>query len=525
MKKKRQPSQLPNLRVYNYGKQPSNLSKQQVPPRKKDLSENITQWEVRNADAFNRNNFPQQLLQNVYNSPVGSAALDIWQEFVEGDGFVNPECGDIIVNKKGETLDELHQKISADIAYLWGFAVHVSYNAEGLKNEFKHLPFESTRLGIIDKKGEVTDIRFNPYFGVPQDKYYIPTAVFYTYNPNPDDVIQEMKEHAVKFEDGKVDFKYPGQVFWFSIERPLARVYPQPFYYSSINWFKIDAEIQKFHERNIDNNFLLSVIINMHGNPDEPAGSETETETKDRDQFETVGEVFDRQMKEHFSGAENGGSALVNWFMRETEKADIQQFPTNSHHELFTVLQKLTTEQISIGTKTPPVLLSIREAGKLGDVQEIVNAVMVMQSRTKRMRNALKREYKRLFKDFKGSGTCIDYTIKNLNPFNILPQWAINAMTITEKREYINENFPIELTAIVTDSEIDSSPTNDAMKNLTGRQFQGIQRIVRKYNKEEITYDQASQMLKSGFALTDEEIDVWLVSAEEEEIIEETIEP
>jgi len=507
---------------FNKASEPTNLSKDQVPNRKIDNSDSIIAWEVQGADLNNRNNFPQQLLQTVYNSPVGSSALDIWQEFVEGDGFVDPECGKIVINKDGETLQHLHAKISADLSYLWGFAVHISYNARGEKTELNHLPFESTRLGLIDKKGDVTDIRFNPYFGIPQDKHTVETTVYYTYEPDPVKVVQQMKEHAELKRKGKVNFNYPGQAFWFSIERPLARIYPQPFYYSSINWFKIDAEIQKFHERNIDNNFLLSVIINMQGNPDAPAGPET-VDTDNPDQFETVGEQFNDQMINHFSGAQNGGVALVNWFMTELEKADIKAFPTNSHHDLFIALQNITTDQICIGTKTPPILLSIKTAGTLGDSQEIVNAVMVMQARTQRMRNILAEQYGKLMTGFP-KNTCEDFSIKNLNPFNILPDWAIATLTTEEKRTYINENFSIELDiaeplpGAVPGTEEDPLPINEAFQNLTGRQFENIRRIVRKFDKEEITYGQAEQMLKDGYAMSDENIIVWL--GEDEEIVE-----
>ena len=46
--------------------------------------------------------------------------------------------------------------------------------------------------------------------------------------------------------------------------------------------------------------------------------------------------------------------------------------------------------------------------------------------------------------------------------------------------------------------------------------MQGIQRIVRKYNKGELTEAQATDLLKGGFGFDDEAIDNWLVSPEEE---------
>ena len=58
---------------------------------------------------------------------------------------------------------------------------------------------------------------------------------------------------------------------------------------------------------------------------------------------------------------------------------------------------------------------------------------------------------------------------------------------------------------------------NEAFTNLTGRQLQGIQRIVRKFSREELTEAQASQLLQSGFGMTDEQAQVWLITQEEED--------
>jgi hypothetical protein len=496
----------------------NNLKREPVPAYKESLSEGITLWET-DSKRVGRNDFPQQLIQNVYNSPVASAAMEIWQEFIEGDGFVE-DIGSIKINTNGDdgtpqTLESLHSNISHDFAYLDGFAVHVSYNSEGAKTEFHHLPFESTRLGELDDEGVAKDIKYNPYFGIPRAYETKYTKTFYTYNPNPEFVKRQMTEHAALFAAKKVDYTYPGQVFWFALEKPLARVYPQPFYYSSMNWFIVDSKIQKFHERNIDNNFLLSVIINMYGDPDAPADKADEN----KDQYKTVGEVFNEQLQEQFTGAINGGSAMVNWFTRLEEMAKIEAFPSNTHHELFLTLQKITSDQIAIGTKVPRVLVSISESGKLGDTQEVLNAIRVMQGRVNRKQRTLERVYKKLFTGFEALSQVIDYTIKNINPFNILPDWVIAELTPEEKRKYISENFNIEI-VVPEVSALPGAPgaqveTNEAMKNMTGRQLQGILRIARKFNKEELTFDQAAQMLKAGFGMNDSDIQAWLVTNEE----------
>jgi hypothetical protein len=48
--------------------------------------------------------------------------------------------------------------------------------------------------------------------------------------------------------------------------------------------------------------------------------------------------------------------------------------------------------------------------------------------------------------------------------------------------------------------------TNDAIKNLSGRQYQNVMRIVRQFSTGKINKQQASLMLKNGFGFTDADI-------------------
>lgn len=59
-----------------------------------------------------------------------------------------------------------------------------------------------------------------------------------------------------------------------------------------------------------------------------------------------------------------------------------------------------------------------------------------------------------------------------------------------------------------------SDEVNDNIKNLSGRQLQAIERTVRKFNKGDISRDQAAMLLKSGYGLSDSQIDVWLKGKE-----------
>jgi hypothetical protein len=51
---------------------------------------------------------------------------------------------------------------------------------------------------------------------------------------------------------------------------------------------------------------------------------------------------------------------------------------------------------------------------------------------------------------------------------------------------------------------------NENIKGLKGREWQNMMRIVREYNKEKITRQQAMQMLMAGYGLTEEQCIAWL---------------
>jgi hypothetical protein len=60
------------------------------------------------------------------------------------------------------------------------------------------------------------------------------------------------------------------------------------------------------------------------------------------------------------------------------------------------------------------------------------------------------------------------------------------------------------------------SQVNSNLSNLTGRQYQGLMRIVRDYDKQKLTKEQALLMMSSGYGLTKEEAMTFLNIADED---------
>jgi len=62
----------------------------------------------------------------------------------------------------------------------------------------------------------------------------------------------------------------------------------------------------------------------------------------------------------------------------------------------------------------------------------------------------------------------------------------------------------------VTPVQAEEVKVNENIKSLRGREYQALLRVVRDYNKGKITRQQAVQMLKSGYGLSDEDCGAWL---------------
>jgi ribosomal protein S25 len=83
-------------------------------------------------------------------------------------------------------------------------------------------------------------------------------------------------------------------------------------------------------------------------------------------------------------------------------------------------------------------------------------------------------------------------------------------------KEWVLEKIGIDVTKYLptaTDANnmpVETLSVNEHIKGLKGREWQNMQRIIREFNKGKINREQASAMLKTGYALSDEEVTTWL---------------
>lgn len=525
MRKRSKPHSSPSPSVFQIGKgqvnNPQALKRSPSTTISKRFDEGTIIWGENDS-------FPLEVLKAVDESPTATACLDLQADFIKGGGFTDPELEKIKINKSGQTLWDLHCELSDIFSKLDGFSVLHKYNAEGGITNAYYIEFDSLRFvkPIEDTDPEMLYVKHNPFWGTQEFKKEF-TTTYGLYNP------ELLKAQMTGF---KKDFH--GQVYYYGTKSPLYRFYPRPKYWSAERWIKADGKLQLFHDENLENGFFQSTLINVIGNPSSPSTNpkyqkeETGTDGVKRSRStKTIGEEFNEMMSESFSGAKKAGTAMVLWSQNQDSAAKIQNFPTNTNSDLLQGTYASIIRGITIGTKTPAILANLPQSeNSLGsDGASFQKAVEMMQTRTEWKRKQLEQYYNdvllpNLIEKPKGVVEIKPY--KPASSEVVINDLVWNFMNDKEKQDFITKNYDIELfrDEIQIDSETnepipDESTINETLKNLTGRQLEGIQRIVRKFNKDELTYDQAKQLLKNGFTFSDEDVNAWLITPEEDETI------
>lgn len=485
---------------------------------------------------------PYRIAKLVDESPATGSCIDTISQFIQGSRFTSATLMDLVIDKNGTTLWDFHCMLSDMLALYEGFSVNFKYNGVNQITNAYILNFESCRLKKPDDKGKIHSIKFNPYWGLNEftDELTIEYPVF--------DLKNVPREISNKVTGGN---NYQGQVYYYGKTSPLYRFYPVPYYWKGKSWIKIDAKIQEFHANNLDNNFLLSVIWNIIGDPNQPSENPDYQETYTDDagvqrtrSTKTKGEEFTQMISTALAGAAKGGAGLGLWSATHDDATKVAQFPTNSNHDLFNALQDLTTKNITIATRVPGILANISEGVNLGSTgNEMQKAVEIMQSRVISKQRILTQFYNKILLPNLASKPVDKVEIVNFNPITVpveLNKMFWEAMDDEEKRDFMRANIPgVKLkekvitpaTTPLTGAPLpDGQPApteeqtkgNEALKNLGIADINKVQKIVARFNlgktdptnQKALTLDQAKQFL-AGYGFTEEQINAWLVTEEE----------
>ena len=240
------------------------------------------------------------------------------------NGTVDFVCGNDItcnlpifektVNKNGDTINDIIQRISTDYLIFGGFALQVIRNAIGEITELYWIDFTKIRS---DKKNEVF------FFSEDWCKSYVRVKYIIYPKFNPDD-------------------SNPSSIFYYKGNKTRG-TYPTPLYNAAITSCELEKKINQFHLSEINNNFLTSKIINFNsGVPDDDLKNEIE-----------------RNLNEKFSGSENAGRILISFNNNKDSETTVADIPQDEFGERYDSLAKRSTSQIFTAFRATPNLFGL----------------------------------------------------------------------------------------------------------------------------------------------------------------------
>ena len=292
------------------------------------------------------NLYPQNIRNITNASGTAGLCLSRYEKFVEGFGFLNVALSEFVVNRAGDTLDDLLKQVADDLTRYGGLSLHVNYNVLGQVTEVNHIPFEQCRLEEPDDAGVVAHILHHVDWkgdetkgGKRQQLTEKFITRFDVFNPDPESVMAQI-ERA-----GGID-SYRGQVLWLSMAGNF--VYPTPLYDSSITEISTDEGLGNVKYRNVRNNFLVAcMLIAKKGAPKmrEDSNGEGVYDQNGRPVYEERQMITDEDLKD-FQGDMKGSKILYVELEDDEDEPKVVPFPVRNYDKEFTATEASVTERI-----------------------------------------------------------------------------------------------------------------------------------------------------------------------------------
>lgn len=398
------------------------------------------------------NLYPERAEELVQRSPTLYALMNRIADFINGEGFADPNIASLVVNKsgiKGQTLNKVLEEVSHPKARFKTIALHIGYNLNGAISSITPIPFKSVRFGVKNKEGVMKYYAYSPDWTKGGRVSNESKLKFYrVFNPDPATVLQEMNE------DGGI-YNYCGQILY---DTPVPGQYPLATFDPVFDDAQVQQDISLFKVGNTQNSFLSTLAILY---PGEFASTEEEANF--------------RELIANKSGTRNAGTRIGLQDKSGQRKAsDIFQSLTPVNlDKLFEYTEKSVKENIIELEAFPQILMGKSPSGLFaqGDMEE---AYIYANSITRNRRNSTSELFSLL-----------------------LSYWETPIITdaaIIEQR-YIRNS--------AAGSAVD---VNDNLKGMTGAESINFARILRKYAQKKYDRATAETLLSRGFGLSTEEI-------------------
>lgn len=271
-----------------------------------------------------KNKMPYYLYHLYEKSALMNSIVNTSVSFVLGNEIKSDL---IVVNKKGESLQDFISDITLDYLIYGGFAFQIIYNG---MNEINELYWMDMRKVRVDE--DLTKVYYSKEF----DKKSNPVVIEY-------DIWKPGDNRGSK-------------VFYFNGTN--RSVYPVPRYSGSLLSIETSIEIANYHYNAIHNNFNGNFIISFNnGIPDD--------ETQ---------HTVEKQIKEKFCGSTNASRFMLAWNDSKDNAVSVEKIPDDNSDKKYEQLFKSTMQSIFTGFAAPQQLFGYALDGNVFNKNEYQEA-------------------------------------------------------------------------------------------------------------------------------------------------------
>ncbi len=410
------------------------------------------------------NNYPDYLIGLYNESPKHGAIIKSKTNYIFGQGWDGIEQK---ANVKGESWNQITKKCILDDELFGGYYLQVIYNLLGEIKDVYHLEYHKVRTNIEQNE-----------FQVKNDW-------------------SDNKEKPRLYPAFNINEPVASQILFVKQYNPKSDIYPLPNYFQGLNYIESDVQVSRHILGNAKDGFVATTLINLNGG--EPA--------------EEAKEAVERGIKKKFTGSE-GDRVVIMFNKSKDNSAEILPLSsTMLTKEDFTNVNNLIQQEIfACHQVTSPSLFGIKTEGQLGGSTEIRDAYKIFANTyVNERQQAIEEVFNQLFNYVGING---EYELIPVEPLSF--EFSEGVMAANMTRDEIREKLGLAsevnptLNPLVNPTDQPIAASNDSIKNLTGRQYQNVMRIVRQFTNGKLTKEQAALMLKNGFAFTDSDVNTFL---------------
>lgn len=426
--------------------------------------------EVRNKEYIyygEDNKFLDHILYLYNKSSNHSAIVNSKVKYIFGKGLPIANTKLTNVNRNQESFNVVLRKCITDIELFGGFYFELIWKMGG-SLEVLHMPFQNLRRAK-ENKGWFYKKDWSSY--------------------------KEKERFIPDFDPAK---KTGAQIFAYREYRAGTGIYPLPGYMAALNDIETDAEISKYNLSVIKNGMFSSKMITFKtGDP----GTEGKAE-------------LEKGMKKKFNGSENAGNSLLVFINKGEDAPEVEDLSTTDLDKLFDQLNKTTQAEIFTGHEiVSSTLFGVKTEGGLGDRAEIETSYEIFKNTyVNHKQESIEEAIAFIYPYFDVNQPL---KLQSVSPVGF--KLSDDKLADIMPKEWLYEQLGIDISkypALANPTGVaPQGMVNEHIKNLTGKQSQALQRIIRQYNKEQITREQAAVMLRDSLAMNEDTINIWLGTA------------